>query len=74
VTVLDRYDYAAKPDSVGVPHEKWGETPMAAVTLHEQGSVTDEEISAWIIERVEAEFQRVSGVIIMADFPRNVTG
>jgi len=47
---------------------------MAAVTLHEQGSVTHEEISAWIIERVEAEFQRVSGVIIMADFPRNVTG
>ncbi len=58
----------------GAPHEKWGETPVAAVTLQEPDSVTDEELSAWINERVEAKFQRVSGVIIMEDFPRNVAG
>ena len=58
----------------GVPHEKWGETPMAAVTLHKPDSVTDEELCTWINERVEAKFQRVAGVIIMDDFPRNVAG
>jgi len=58
----------------GVPHDKWGETPMAAVTLHEPGAVAQEELSAWINDHVEAKFQRVSGVVIMADFPRNAAG
>jgi long-chain acyl-CoA synthetase len=58
----------------GVPHEKWGETPMAAVILHEPGSVTPEELRDWINERVEAKFQRVSEVVIKEDFPRNVAG
>jgi acyl-CoA synthetase (AMP-forming)/AMP-acid ligase II len=58
----------------GVPHEKWGETPLAAVTLLEPGSVTEEELKTWINERVGAKFQRVSGVKIMKDFPRNVAG
>ncbi len=58
----------------GVPHEKWGETPMAAVTLHEIDAVSEQELRTWINERVEAKFQRVSEVVIMEDFPRNVAG
>jgi acyl-CoA synthetase (AMP-forming)/AMP-acid ligase II len=58
----------------GVPHEKWGETPLAAVVLHEPGSVTPEELRDWINERVEAKFQRVSEVVLEDDFPRNVAG
>jgi acyl-CoA synthetase (AMP-forming)/AMP-acid ligase II len=58
----------------GVPHEKWGETPLAAVILHEAGSVSAEELRDWINERVEAKFQRVSEVVIVDDFPRNVAG
>jgi acyl-CoA synthetase (AMP-forming)/AMP-acid ligase II len=58
----------------GVPHDKWGETPVAAVVLNAPESITEDELKEWINERVEAKFQRVSQVVIMADFPRNVAG
>ncbi len=58
----------------GIPHEKWGETPMAAVTLISPGAITAEALKSWINERVDAKFQRVSDVAIMDDFPRNVAG
>jgi long-chain acyl-CoA synthetase len=58
----------------GVPSEKWGETPLAAVVLHKQGAVTAEALRDWLNDRVEAKFQRVSGVVIMEEFPRNVAG
>lgn len=58
----------------GVPHDKWGETPLAAVVLRETGAVTAAELRDWINQRVEAKFQRVSSVIIMTEFPRNAAG
>ncbi len=58
----------------GIPHEKWGETPLAAVILQQPGSVTAEELRAWINERVGAKFQRVHDVVILEDFPRSVAG
>jgi acyl-CoA synthetase (AMP-forming)/AMP-acid ligase II len=58
----------------GIPHEKWGETPLAAVVLQQPDSVTSEELKGWINERVSAKFQRVQDVVIMEDFPRNVAG
>ena len=58
----------------GVPHEKWGETPLATVILREAGSVSAEDLRDWINERVEAKFQRVSEVVMVDDFPRNVAG
>ena len=59
---------------MGIPHEKWGETPLAAVTLLEPGSVTSEELKNWINHHVAAKFQRVHDVVIMDEFPRNVAG
>jgi acyl-CoA synthetase (AMP-forming)/AMP-acid ligase II len=60
----------------GVPHEKWGETPVAAVVLRDSAgaSASAEELRDWINERVGAKFQRVSEVLIMDAFPRNVAG
>jgi len=58
----------------GVPSEKWGETPLAAVILHQAGSVTEEALCDWINERVDAKNQRVSAVAIMEDFPRSTAG
>jgi acyl-CoA synthetase (AMP-forming)/AMP-acid ligase II len=58
----------------GIPDEKWGETPLAAVILKRPGSVGAEDLKAWINERVGAKFQRVSRVVIKEDFPRNVAG
>ncbi|HJW11854.1 MAG TPA: AMP-binding protein, partial [Albitalea sp.] len=58
----------------GVPHEKWGETPIAAVILRREGAVTAESLREWINERVGARYQRVSDVVVMQDFPRSAAG
>lgn len=58
----------------GVPDERWGETPVATVTLKPGSQATPEELKAWINARVGAKFQRVAYVKIMNQFPRNVAG
>jgi acyl-CoA synthetase (AMP-forming)/AMP-acid ligase II len=58
----------------GVPSEKWGETPLAAVILHRPGESTEEELGRWINERVDGKHQRVSAVVFMEDFPRSTAG
>lgn len=58
----------------GIPSDKWGETPLVAVILHDPEAVTSQELKAWINERVEARYQRVHEVVIMAEFPRNAAG
>jgi acyl-CoA synthetase (AMP-forming)/AMP-acid ligase II len=58
----------------GIPHEKWGETPIVAVTLLKPGTISAEALKDWINERVAAKFQRVSEVVVMEEFPRNVAG
>ena len=58
----------------GVPDDKWGETPVAAVILRQGAGVTAEALRAWINERVSARYQRVSRVDILADFPRSAAG
>jgi acyl-CoA synthetase (AMP-forming)/AMP-acid ligase II len=59
---------------LGISHEKWGETPLAVVTLLEKGRATPEELKNWINEHVAAKFQRVHDVVIKDEFPRNVAG
>jgi acyl-CoA synthetase (AMP-forming)/AMP-acid ligase II len=58
----------------GIPHEKWGETPVAAIILHQPGSIGEEEIRDWINQRVGAAYQRVHQVIFKDDFPRSTAG
>jgi long-chain acyl-CoA synthetase len=58
----------------GIPHDKWGETPMAAVILRAAARATGEELRDWINARVAARYQRVDRVVIMEDFPRNAAG
>ncbi|MDX1593221.1 MAG: AMP-binding protein [Gammaproteobacteria bacterium] len=58
----------------GIPDPKWGETPVAAVTLREGAGVDEETLRSWINERVAARYQRVSRVVIYPEFPRNAAG
>jgi acyl-CoA synthetase (AMP-forming)/AMP-acid ligase II len=58
----------------GIPDDKWGETPMATVILHQPGTISEEELRDWVNERVEARYQKVSRIAIMEDFPRSVAG
>ena len=58
----------------GVPHEKWGETPVAAVILrsaarcHRRGAARLDQRAG------RARYQRVHDVEIRDDFPRNAAG
>ncbi len=58
----------------GIPDDKWGETPVAAVVLRHPGAATEDELREWINERVSARYQRVARVIVMDEFPRNAAG
>jgi acyl-CoA synthetase (AMP-forming)/AMP-acid ligase II len=58
----------------GIPHDKWGETPLAAVVLHAGAEATCEELRDWINARVAARYQRVDRVAILDAFPRNAAG
>ena len=58
----------------GIPHDKWGECPLAAVILRGGATVTPRALRDWINERVSARYQRVAEVVAMADFPRSAAG
>ncbi len=58
----------------GIPHDKWGETPVAAVVLRQRDSVSADELRDWINSRVAAKYQRLDRVIVLDDFPRNAAG
>jgi acyl-CoA synthetase (AMP-forming)/AMP-acid ligase II len=56
---------------IGVPHPEWGETPLAVVVAREE--VEAEALKAWLNERLGRQ-QRVSGVALREDLPRNSNG
>lgn len=58
----------------GVPNDKWGETPIAAVILKPDERIDSETLRGWINDNVGAKFQRVHKVVILDDFPRNAAG
>jgi long-chain acyl-CoA synthetase len=58
----------------GVPSDKWGEAPLAAVVLSRPDGVTPEELRNWINARVAARYQQVHEVVILDDLPRSTAG
>ena len=59
---------------IGIPDEKWGEVPVAAVVLFPNAKVTPEQLMEWTNKKVDAKFQRIRDVVIMESFPCNVAG
>ncbi|HET9338558.1 MAG TPA: AMP-binding protein [Casimicrobiaceae bacterium] len=58
----------------GIPHDKWGETPVAAVVLKSGASCDAAMLRDWINARVAAKYQRVDRVLVLDEFPRNAAG
>ena len=58
----------------GIPHDKWGETPLAAVILREGAVAEPAALRDWINNRVAARYQRVAAVVVVKDFPRSAAG
>jgi long-chain acyl-CoA synthetase len=72
--VAIQHDAVLEVAVFGVADPRWGETPVAAVVLHAGAAIGSDELAEWINARVGAKFQRVSDVMIVAEFPRNVAG
>ena len=58
----------------GIPHDKWGETPVAAVVLNPGARVDASALRDWINANVAAKYQRVDRVLVLGEFPRNAAG
>ena len=58
---------------VGLPDEKWGETPHAFIVLREGTSATEPEIIAFARERL-AHFKAPRGVTFVTELPKTATG
>jgi acyl-CoA synthetase (AMP-forming)/AMP-acid ligase II len=60
---------------IGIPHEKWGETLMAVIVLHEGQTATAEEISGYCKGKI-AGFKVPKNVVFIKDeeMPKTGTG
>lgn len=58
---------------IGVPSDVWGESPLALVTLRHGADIDPDELRQWLNQRVGKQ-QRVVGVEIRSELPRNATG
>ncbi len=71
--VLYRHHAIREVAVVGVPHERWGETPIAVVALKEGAQVTDDDLISYARERL-AHFKCPTRVEYVPELPRNATG
>ena len=58
---------------IGVPHARWGETPLALVIAQPGVNLDVDAVKTWCNERL-AKHQRLSAVELRTDFPRNALG
>ena len=58
---------------VGLPHEKWGETPHAFVLLRDGASASEDDLIAFVRDRL-AHFKAPRGVTFVDELPKTATG
>ena len=58
---------------VGMPHEKWGESPHAFVILKEGAAASEDEIKLYVRDNL-AHFKTPSWVSFVEDLPKTATG
>jgi fatty-acyl-CoA synthase len=70
---LLRHPAVGEAAVVGLPSEKWGETPHAFVVLMSGATVTADELIAFVRDRL-AHFKAPRGVTFVAELPKTATG
>jgi len=72
--VLAAHPAVAEVAVIGVPHEKWGETPLAVIVpAAGRQAPTAEELAEWCRDRL-ASYKRPKGVVAVDELPRNASG
>lgn len=70
--VVARHPHVQDVTVIGIPHPKWGETPLALV-IPRQPHADAADLLQWANARL-AKTQRLSGLEFRTDFPRNALG
>jgi acyl-CoA synthetase (AMP-forming)/AMP-acid ligase II len=71
--VMREHPAVAEVAVIGVPSERWGETPLAVVVPAPGAEADATALVAWTNARVGRQ-QRIAGVVHVADLPRNPNG
>jgi acyl-CoA synthetase (AMP-forming)/AMP-acid ligase II len=71
--VLLRHPAVQEVAIVGLPDEKWGETPHAFVVLRDGASATEPELIEFVRERL-AHFKAPRAVTVVTELPKTATG
>jgi fatty-acyl-CoA synthase len=71
--VLLRHPAVQEAAIVGLPDEKWGETPHAFVVLRDGASTTEDDLIAFTREHL-AHFKAPRGVTFVGELPKTATG
>lgn len=72
-SVLQHHPAVQDVAVVGIPHEKWGETPCAYVVLRQGRRASEEELIAFARDRL-AHYKCPTSVVFVDDLPRNASG
>jgi acyl-CoA synthetase (AMP-forming)/AMP-acid ligase II len=67
--VFMRHPQVSEAAAIGIPHEKWIETPILLAILRAGATVTEDELMAWGNDKL-GKYQRVTKVEFRTDFPR----
>jgi acyl-CoA synthetase (AMP-forming)/AMP-acid ligase II len=70
---LASHPAVAQAAVVGVPHEKWGETPKAVVVLRDGNTASADELIEWTRDKLGA-VKRVTSVEFVDDLPTSALG
>ena len=70
---LQRHEQVAEAAVVGVPSERWGETPVAFVVLREGAEIDGPALMDWVNMRL-GKTQRLSALTIVDSLPRSAIG
>ena len=71
--VLAEHPLVAEVAVIGVPSEKWGETPLAVIVPRAGAEPSAAELEEWTNRHVGRQ-QRISGVVFRDCLPRNPNG
>jgi long-chain acyl-CoA synthetase len=71
--VLTSHEAVREAAVVGVPSDRWGETPIALVVLHPGATITSGALRDWMNERV-GKTQRLAALEFVPSLPRSAIG
>ena len=71
--VMIRHEAVSEIAVVGIPHDKWGETPLAVVVRAAGAAIDEAALAGWSNERLGKQ-QRIAAVVFVDELPRNPNG